>query len=395
MQIVVWWKRLSYSFFWLLGAFAVFAQEPHKQQNAPTNATKSTEKNTKKKAENEINIASDTVAVSPSEALPAQNEQRKDAASIDQQRSFEQSSQLFLNAYRSYSHSRSSRTFTASQKLELEALLQQMSLERPNDFATLYGYYQLGQHDLHRGPALEKAYELRVNDAEVRKSMAIYKYLLAQNAEAKTFVQALFAKGVYSSALGLYGADMLRSCPQNAVLVVHGQEDALALLYAQLVLQERKDVQILSLEWLNSPQFQQKLKRDAWVLPLRGSVDVAYLKALCEMNPERNMHLSFTLPKEYLEPLALKLYLRGLVFAYSEMAQDMSEENVQLYKQGLRPQLDKTKAEPFMVNYLPFLLQLQKENAQRPKLDLLQLESQIVQLARLLHVQQQVEHLKY
>ena len=266
--------------------------------------------------------------------------------------------QQFSIMFNAYSKNRTRRTFSASETTEMQGVLRQMGAINPKSKSTMLAFYKLGQHDLQRGVSLEKAYKANVADVEIIKNMAIYSHLMGREKEKADFLRTLFSREIMSKYLGVFAKDVLLSCPKNAILIVHAEEDALASLYAQKIMNVRTDVQIISLDWLNSPQFRGNLKAKGFQLPKSTLINVSFLKEFCVLNADKKIAVSSTLPREYLQNIVNNLYLTGLVFRVSPNPIDVSDENKELYISKLHLELADNPNHPISANYLPFLLQL-------------------------------------
>ncbi len=276
------------------------------------------------------------------------------ASSIDSQRA------NYISTYTSFNQQRNQRSMNETQKETMDDLLRDLASSNPESFESYFFYYLNGQNDLTRSRALLKANELKPTDAMLQKEMMSYYVLVNKPDETRKALLNLSQNGVYSNSTGSYGEDLVNSAPENSTLITHGKEDSYAALYAQRVKREREDVDILSLEWLTSPQYRLKMKASGWNLPTSEFVDTRYLQELCHLNKDKSIAISMTLPKEYLIPILDKLYVSGLVFEYKEVPTDMTVRNEQLWNSTLNKDLIITKDNDLVKNYLPMLFQLKQ-----------------------------------
>lgn len=126
---------------------------------------------------------------------------------------------------------------------------------------------------------------------------------------------------------------MLASTPLDAVLVSHGRWDTFGLLFEQL---QYKNSTIInaSLEFMQSPQYRILLQKKGLIIPSQKSVDIAFMKELVQLNPEKTFAFSMTIPSDYLASFQNEMVPLGLVFIYPNELSDASilEQNRTLMK---------------------------------------------------------------
>ena len=266
----------------------------------------------------------------------------------------------YKSSFKNYSEQRTQRSLSVEQSDEMEDLLRDLSSQSPASFESYLFYYLNGQNDLTRSRALLKANELKPNDVQVQEEMLTYYVLMNKGDETRQTLLNLSQKDIYSESAELYGQDMINSAPSNSTLITHGNEDSYGAMYALKVKREREDVEIISLDWLTSPQYRTNLKIKGWKLPTSDFIDTKYLQEFCELNKDKTIAISMTLPKEYLIPILDKLYVSGLVFEYLDVPTDLSLRNQELWKTKLNKKLIDSEDKGLVNNYLPMLFQLKK-----------------------------------
>lgn len=304
-----------------------------------------------KKAKESTESVEEESVSSPATAISTEIQSQ---VSLDSQRA------NYLSNYTAFNQQRNQRSLTEGQKEVMVDLLRNLASSYPESFESYFFYYLNGQNDLSRSKALLKAKEMNPKDESLQKEMMTYYVLLNKKDETRKALLDLSQNKVYPSSTEAYGEDLINSAPINSTLITHGKEDSYAALYAQNVKREREDVQILSLEWLNSPQYRSKLKLEGWVLPASEFINTAYLEELCALNSHKKIAISLTLPKEYLLPIIDKLYISGLVFEYKEIPTDMTVRNEELWYKELNKELISTLSNDLVNNYLPMIFQLRK-----------------------------------
>ena len=211
---------------------------------------------------------------------------------------------------------------------------------------------------------MEKAFELNPENTEVQKQYFSLKYISGDTVSAENTLSLMSVNDVISLEVERYTNDVLTSCPMNSTLLTHGFEDTYGVLFNQFSHQIRSDVTVISLDFLQSQQFRKELEGQGYVLPKSTKIDVAYLSQFCFLNAEKDLLLSVTIPRNYLEPLSKKLFPVGLTFQYAELPADdlpIRQENLwfyQLNKYGLNEGEERSK---FAMNYIPLLMYLEQK----------------------------------
>jgi hypothetical protein len=256
------------------------------------------------------------------------------------------------------------RTPLSAEQSEMDAKVTQLEQIAPHSWEYEYAFYAAGNYDLARGSAIEKAYELNSEDVEIQKQFFSYKYLSGDTLAAADLLANLTINEVLNADVQMYTSDVLTSCVPNATLITHGFEDTYGCLLNQFNFSQATDVRVISLDFMQSPQYREHLVEWGYNLPKSTKIDVEYLGQFCKMNSQQALFLSLTIPRNYLEPLSKKLFPVGLTFQYSENAEvDLPERQEQLWfeqlnKYGLNEGEQRTK---FALNYLPMLLYLENK----------------------------------
>jgi hypothetical protein len=256
------------------------------------------------------------------------------------------------------------RTPLLSEQQEMDAKVKQLELLSPNSWEYQLAFYSAGNYNLERAPAMEQAFELNQENTEVQKQYFSLKYISGDTVSAENTLSLMSVNDVISLEVEHYTNDVLTSCTMNSTLITHGFEDTYGALFNQFSHQIRSDVKVISLDFLQSPQFRKELEGQGYVLPKYTKIDVAYLSQFCFLNAEKDLFLSVTIPRNYLEPLSKKLFPVGLTFQYAERSADdlpIRQENLwfyQLNKYGLNDGEEHSK---FALNYMPLLMYLEKK----------------------------------
>ena len=259
------------------------------------------------------------------------------------------------------------RTPLPAEQSEMDAKVKQLELISPNSWEYHLAYYAAGNYNLDRSPALEKAYQMNPENLEVQKQYASLKYMEGDTLSAQNMLSTMSLNEVISLEVERYTSDVLTSCSMNSTLITHGFEDTYGTLFNQFSHQQRMDVNVVSLDFLQSPQYRITLEEKGYVLPKTTKIDVGYLSQFCYLNADKELFLSVTIPRTYFEPISKKLFPVGVTFQYANApAEDLPDrqENMwfyQLNKFGLAEGEDRSK---FAMNYIPLLLYLEQKYIQ-------------------------------
>jgi hypothetical protein len=126
----------------------------------------------------------------------------------------------------------------------------------------------------------------------------------------------------------------------------------------------REDVTIVPLELMQSSKLKDEMKKKGYTLPDNPNIDVNYLKSFCELNTDKSVVISMTVPKEYLTAMGARLFVSGLVFEY-RTEQDFNNflRNDEIWQKMNKILIEAVKTEKgrqLTANYLPMLLHLSR-----------------------------------
>jgi hypothetical protein len=259
------------------------------------------------------------------------------------------------------------RTPLPAEQSEMDAKVKQLELISPNSWEYHLAYFAAGNYNLDRSQALEKAYQMNPENLEVQKQYVSLKYMEGDTLSAQNMLSTMSLNELISLEVERYTSDVLTSCSMNSTLITHGFEDTYGTLFNQFSHQQRMDVNVVSLDFLQSPQYRITLEEKGYVLPKTTKIDVGYLSQFCYLNADKELFLSVTIPRTYFEPISKKLFPVGVTFQYANApADDLPDrqENMwfyQLNKFGLAEGEDRSK---FAMNYIPLLLYLEQKYIQ-------------------------------
>lgn len=292
------------------------------------------------------------------------SEKKKAEAVSQEMNQTEQSRILFSNMRKMATTQMSSRSPSPAQQQEMNKAINYYKANAPESFEYHYFTYTAGNYNTSLYPHLKKAAELKPTNSDVIVQLAAYNTIAGNKTDAKKNLKELVSNGKLSDEVLSYDTDLLNSVPQNGVLITHGFDDGFGSLYMNSVKELRKDVKIISLDFMQSKAYRDSLKKDGFNMPASTVIDVAFLNEFCKKNEQKKLFLSMTFPKPYFTEMADKLYVHGLVFAYGEKGKDLQAENEALWAKLLKAKFiykaDTEKGKGLTSNYLPMLFYLRE-----------------------------------
>jgi hypothetical protein len=284
--------------------------------------------------------------------------------SIQSSQEYKSTSYGFSTTKQKASVQRLQRSPSIEQQVQMDEAVGYFEVNSPNSFEFHYFKYASGNYDISLIENLKNAEKLRPNNADVQVQLAAYNMIKRDNDSAIGYLEKLKMAGKLTENTLYYAEDILLSVPENGVLITHGFDDSFGTWYNQNKTDVRKDVTIVSLDFLQSAHYRELLKEDGFKLPESTVIDVEFLKSFCELNSSKSISISLTTPKEYFKPLQNNLFITGLVFEYHKGEFDNFHRNDDLWNSTLKKHLvdnaTDEKSKQLSSNYLPMLLQLRK-----------------------------------
>lgn len=269
------------------------------------------------------------------------------------------------------SHQSTSRSPSVNQQMQMNEVVADYAKNAPNSFEYHYFKYVSGNHNTEWVEHLKMAQQLKPKNLDVAVQLAAYHYITEDQKALKQELDQLFKAGKIERELLIYGEHLLSSVPQGAVLISHGFDDTYSALYVQEILSKRSDVTLISLDFIQSQTYRKNLVRKGFQLPKQLTVDVDYLAEFCRLNERKQLYLSMTIPKPYLQPLVKHLSVIGLAFKYGEELQmsygyskreDDHSRNAQLWEAWSKNEVvyryTQEEVKRLTSNYLPLLYAL-------------------------------------
>lgn len=286
---------------------------------------------------------------------------------------YKSSSNKFNSSKNQSSYQRTQRSPSVTQQEEMNDAVGYFEKNSPNSFEYHYFKYVSGNYDIGRFYHLQQAEKLRKNNSDVHVQMAAYHMIRDNKGQASSYMNKLIGSKRLSSNIIKYAEDILLSVPRNGTLITHGFDDSYATWHLQSQKNIRTDVQLISLDFMQSEYYREQLKKKGYRLPDANIIDVSFFAQFCKLNASRNLSASLTMPKEYFKPILLNVYVVGLVFEYHTERYENFVANERLWNSRLKKHLINNvydeKSKHLSSNYLPMLLQMRKVYGQKGEVD--------------------------
>jgi hypothetical protein len=261
---------------------------------------------------------------------------------------------------------RKQRSPSMEQQVEMDAAVEYFEINDPSSFEYNYFKYTAGNYDVSLYENLEVAESVRPNNSDVHVQMAGYFMIKDEQDSALIYINKLIESERLTNNVVEYAADVLRSVPEEGILITHGFDDSYGAYYAQRKNNIRPDVTLMSLDFMQSDYYRESLKDKGYELPESEVINVNFLNNFCLLNEEKNLSIALTTPKEYFKPMKGELFIVGLVFEYHKDNFYSNDYlwNEQFTKEMIGNPIDE-KGKQLSANYLPMLFYLRKVYEQR------------------------------
>lgn len=259
---------------------------------------------------------------------------------------------------------RTQRSPTTEQQQIMNKQVKDLEQMAPNSFDYNLMYYSSGNYDVSREPKLKLAEKMQSENPDVIKFCAANAIVKGDTLEAKTYLKKMEEKQLIQPETISYTADVVISSTSNSTIITHGFNDSYGAYLNQFNQNFAPSTTVVSLDFLQSESYRNVLKNKGYELPKQVIVDVSFLKSFCELNQEKNIALSMTIPREYFEPIKDNIYVSGLIFEYRSTNSKPSFQKLEsLWNQNLNKKVITEFISPlsnsYGLNYLPMLIYLE------------------------------------
>jgi hypothetical protein len=293
------------------------------------------------------------------------SKQNKSFESSSSQSQLNQKKMEFSRVKTASSMQRTRRSPTIEHQQIMNKQVEYLQKIAPNSSDYNLMYYSSGNYDVSREPELLIAEEQQPENMDVIKFRAANAIVKGDTVEAKTYLYKLEEKKIIQPETISYMQDVIISSGDNSTIVTHGFNDSYGAYFNQLNQNIASNTTVISLDFMQSESYRNVLKKKGYELPKQKTVDVTFLKSFCELNQQKNIALSMTIPKEYFEPIKDNIFVSGLIFEYKPKLSQQSYQKLEsLWNQKLNKKVINQFVSPlsnsYSLNYLPMLIYLEE-----------------------------------
>lgn len=332
--------------------------------NAP--AMNSTNSTTTRGALDTVSYKLEEIQLKSSDKIELnKSKQKKSIESSSSQSQVNQKKMEFSKAKAASSTQRNQRTPSKEQQQIMNKQVEDLEQIAPNSFDYNLMYYSSGNYDVSRESELIKAEKQQPENLDVIKFRAANAIVKGDTIEAKSYLKKLEEKQIIQPETVSYTQDVIISSGTNSTIVTHGFNDSYGTYFNQFNQNLAPNTTVISLDFMQSESYRNVLKKKGYELPKQKTVDVPYLKSFCELNQQKNIALSMTIPKEYFEPIKDNIFVSGLIFEYKPKLSQQSYQKLEsLWNQKLNKKVINQFISPlsnsYSLNYLPMLIYLEE-----------------------------------
>jgi hypothetical protein len=271
-----------------------------------------------------------------------------------------------------------SRSANQAQEMELEQFYHNANAIIPSDPTNGVLFYELGNYNTNRSYLLANMLKVHPNNATALELWAANAVVKGDSLTLIMTLQQLDSLGSYPKEMQCYAQDLIASTPDNSVLVTHGRWDSFGALDQQIK-SNKPQITVVSLEFLQSPQYRALLAAKGLIIPPQKIVDVAYLGELVQLNSSKQFAFSMTIPSAYLQQFEEQMVPLGLVFLYPNNLNEKAilAKNEQLLNSLNFMECDEIEIremEELKNNYLPMIETVENVSTSKNKSQKQQLE---------------------
>lgn len=270
----------------------------------------------------------------------------------------------FESNYSNSKHQLTRRSASPQELLNMKQSAQVYANMLPGSFEKHFYTYLLNKYDPRQFSELRQAAKLEPNKTEVQQELAAYGVAVNDQELADSVTVQMIAQNKITAGLLTYATDLVNSIPSNGTLLLHGYTELIPVNYEKNT-QGRTDMELISVDLMQSPDYQATLTAKGFVMPNSTFVDTTFVQTFCALNTSKNLYLSMSFPKEYFQGISSDLNPVGLTFAYDQSASlDYNAWNISLvetkwkkYELGIGKD---QQSDALSANYLPALLSVSR-----------------------------------
>ncbi len=270
----------------------------------------------------------------------------------------------FESNYSNSKHQLTRRSASPEELLNMKQGAQLYANMLPGSFEKHFYTYLLSKYDPKQFSELQQAAKLEPTKTEVQQELAAFGVAVNNQELADSVTLQMIAQNKISAGLLSYATDMVNSVPANGTLLLHGYTELIPVNFEKNTL-GRTDLELISVDLMQSPDYQAALVSKGFVMPNSTFVDTVFVQTFCSLNASKNLYMSMSFPKEYFQGISSSLNPVGLTFAYDQSASldynawniSMVETKWKKYELGIGKD---QQSDALSANYLPALLSVSR-----------------------------------
>ncbi len=233
----------------------------------------------------------------------------------------------------------------------------------PGSFEKHFYTYLVSKYNPKQFPELQQAAQLNPNKTEVQQELAVYGFATNNQQLADSVTQQMISQNKITNGVLGYATDLVNSVPSNGTLLLHGYTELIPANFEKNN-QNRSDIELISVDLMQSPDYQQNLSEKGFVMPNSTYVDTAFVQEFCSLNASKNIYLSMSFPKEYFQGISQFLHPVGLTFGYKLNRFDYNTWNTRLIESVWQKNQigisQDAQSDALSANYLPALISIER-----------------------------------
>lgn len=233
----------------------------------------------------------------------------------------------------------------------------------PGSFEKHFYTYLVSKYNPKQFPELVQAAQLNPNKTEVQQELAVYGFATNNQQLADSVTLQMIRQNKITTGVLNYATDLVNSVPSNGTLLLHGYTELIPANFEKNNL-NRSDIELISVDLMQSVDYQQNLSAKGFVMPNSTYIDTAFVQEFCSLNVSKNIYLSMSFPQEYFQGISSSLNPVGLTFGYKLNRFDYNAWNTNLIqsvwqknKLGISQDV---QSDALSANYLPALISIER-----------------------------------
>ncbi len=200
---------------------------------------------------------------------------------------------------------------------EMKMIVDQMLDKFPGTLESQYAEARVNGWNETGTLLMEKAVAQATKNNQFLAERLILSELSMNRENREEMSNRLYESGIMYSSLLNYCYNMLMSVSDGGILVLEGETTTLPVYVLQDVMNVRKDIAVLNLEFLSSENYLNYFSEHHQLNGLNSGMSASqFVEALPTQNKDREIYYGLTLPSEHLNGLEEKLFVVGLASAH-------------------------------------------------------------------------------